>query len=89
MTDPATRRQTAQQHLARRKAADLSQEELDAVLAAIRQSASPEIPVVSEVVASPVVVPPAPVVPPPIPAPVEVVLPIDEEEIDVIPLLLL
>jgi hypothetical protein len=97
LTDPATRRQTAQQHLAGRKAADLSQEELDAVLTAIRQSASPAIPVVSEVVASvvapvavstPVVVPtPAPVVAPTTvvthPDRVDVVLPINEEEIDV------
>lgn len=90
ITDAATRRQTAQQHLAGRKAADLSQEELDTVLTAIRQSASSAIPVVSEVVAAaaaPTLVPvvaaaavSAPVVPP---APVEVVLPIDEEEIDV------
>jgi hypothetical protein len=93
ITDPATRRQNAQQHLAGRKAADLSQEELDVVLAAIRQSASPAIPVVTEVFVAPVAVStptpisvpaPAPVVAPtPVVAPpVDLVLPIDEEEID-------
>jgi hypothetical protein len=92
LTDPATRRQTAQQHLAGRKAADLSQEELDVVLTAIRQSATPAIAVISEVVAPaaaptpvpvPVVVAPAVSAPVVAPAPVDVVLPIDEEEIDV------